>query len=62
MTFAEKMEEQGIQKGMQKGRKAGIDEGMVKVALKMLAEGIEVPFITKITGLSQAEIKRLQKI
>ena len=66
MTFAEKMEEQGIQKGlqkgMQKGRKAGIDEGMEKVALKMLAEGIEVPFITKITGLSQAEIKRLQKI
>ena len=53
MTFAEKMEERGIQKGMQKGKQ--------DIALRMLNEGVELAFISKVTDFSQADLKRLQE-
>ena len=77
MTFAEKMEERGIQKGMQKGiqkgklegilegeargKQEGKTEGKKDIALKMLNEGIELAFISKVTDLSLADLKRLQE-
>ena len=57
MTFAEKMEERGIQKGKQEG----ITEGKQDIALKMLNEGVELAFISKVTDLSLADLKRLQE-
>ena len=69
MTFAEKMEERGIQKGMQKGKQEGMLEGKQKgkiegkqdIALRMLNEGIELAFISKVTDFSLADLKRLQE-
>ena len=49
MTFAEKMEERGIEQGKQ------------DIALKMLNEGVELAFISKVTDFSQADLKRLQE-
>ena len=60
MTFAEKLEQRGIEKGIRKGRQEGLQEGMKTVVLNMLKEGAEVPFIAKVTGLSAAEIEHLQ--
>ena len=57
MTFAEKMEERGIQKGKQEGK----IEGKQDIALKMLNEGVELAFISKVTDFSLAELKRLQE-
>ena len=77
MTFAEQMEERGIQKGMQQGKQEGILEGEAKgkqegkakgieqgkqdIALRMLNEGVELAFIAKVTDLSLADLKRLQE-
>jgi len=61
MTFAEKMEERGIQKGMQKGKQEGKIEGKQDIALRMLNEGVEIAFISKVTDLSLADLKRLQE-
>ena len=61
MTFAEKMEERGIQKGMQKGKQEGKIEGKQDIALRMLNEGVELAFISKVTDFSQADLKRLQE-
>ena len=64
MTFAEKLEQRGIEKGIRKGRQEGrqegLQEGMKTVVLNLLKEGAEVPFIAKVTGLSAAEIEHLQ--
>jgi predicted transposase/invertase (TIGR01784 family) len=50
MTFAEKMEERGIEQGKR------------DIALRMLNEGVELAFISKVTDFSLAELKRLQEI
>ena len=88
MTFAEKMEERGIQKGKQEGmlegeargklegilegeargkqegkiegKKEGIEQAKQDAALRMLNEGVELAFISKVTDLSLADLKRLQ--
>ena len=52
MTFAEKMEERGIEQG--------IEQGKQDIALRMLNEGVELAFISKVTDLSLADLKRLQ--
>jgi len=65
MTFAEKMEERGIQKGKQEGILEGKQEGKIEgkqdIALRMLNEGVELAFISKVTDLSLADLKRLQE-
>ena len=77
MTFAEKLEERGMQKGKLEGilegeargkqegkiegKKEGITEGKTDTALKMLNEGVELAFISKVTDFSLAELKRLQE-
>ena len=67
MTLAEQLEEkgmkrgmkQGMQQGMQKGRQQGIQQTTQDMAIKMLQEGADLAFISKITGLSIKEIKQL---
>ncbi len=71
MTLAEQLEEkgmkrgmkQGMQQGIQKGRQQGIHQGIQQttqdMAIKMLQEGADLAFISKITGLSIKEIKQL---
>ena len=69
MTFAEKMEERGIQKGKlegilegeARGKQEGKIEGKKDIALRMINEGVELAFISKVTDLSLADLKRLQQ-
>ncbi len=56
MTFAEKLEEQGKLKGKLEGKLEGIQE----VAVKMLREGADIAFITKVTDLSVEDIEQLK--
>ena len=59
---------EGRQEGMQKGRHEGRQEGMRKgmqkerreVVLNMLKEKADISFIAKVTGLSEAAIKKLK--
>ena len=60
--------QEGMQKerreGMQKGRQEGMRKGMQKerreVVLNMLKEKADISFIAKVTGLSEAAIKKLK--
>ncbi|KOC92026.1 Rpn family recombination-promoting nuclease/putative transposase [Winslowiella iniecta] len=56
MTLAEQLEQKGLQKGLRKGRQEGIKE----VAAKMLAEGLELVSVSKITGLTEEELNQLR--
>ena len=52
-----KGKEEGIKEGIKEGRK----EGTLDVAKKMLAEGMDIPLIVKITGLVEEEVLRLKE-
>ena len=64
MNFTEEIKkeakQEGIQKGIQKGRQEGRQEGIQKVVLKMLQEKADISFVSKVTGLSEKEIKKLK--
>ena len=51
----------GKQEGKIEGKKEGITERKTDTALKMLNEGVELAFISKVTDFSLAELKRLQE-
>ncbi|PYI50660.1 Rpn family recombination-promoting nuclease/putative transposase [Paenibacillus flagellatus] len=50
---------EGEARGEARGRAAGLLEGKLEVALSMLKENISPAMIAKVTGISEAEIKRL---
>ena len=50
----------GREEGRAEGRAEGRDAGHEDVARKMLAEGIEISFIAKVTGLPVGDIERLK--
>ena len=52
--------QEGIQKGRQEGRQEGIQKGIQKVVLSMLQEKADISFVSKVTGLSEDEIKKLK--
>ena len=51
--------EKGMKKGMEKGRKQGIEQNKEQTALSMMREGIDIPLISKITGLSPEALRKL---
>ena len=56
---------EGLQKGLQKGKQEGLQKGkqaeQTKVILNMLKEKLDISLVSKVTGLSVKEIKKLQK-
>lgn len=52
--------DQGLEEGKQQGIKQGLEEGKIKMAIKMKEEGIDISVISKITELSEDEIKAIQ--
>jgi predicted transposase/invertase (TIGR01784 family) len=56
--------QQGLQKGLQEGLQKGLEEGLIKgkleVAERLLAEGADAAFVSKITGLPLVKIKELE--
>ena len=60
MNFTEEIKKEAKQEGWQKGQKEGIQKGIQKVVLKMLQEKADISFVSKMTGLSEKEIKKLK--
>ena len=50
---------EGRKEGLVEGRKEGRKEGAIRIAQNMKQEGLPVSLITKMTGLSEEEIKKL---
>ena len=46
-------------KGREAGRAEGFAEGIAEVAGKMLAAGMSIEEITRLTGLSEEEVRQL---
>ena len=57
--------EEGIEIGIKKGKVEGKEEGMAiagrKVAINLVALGMDDDTISKVTGLSQEEVKKLRE-
>jgi predicted transposase/invertase (TIGR01784 family) len=49
----------GLEEGEKKGREEGIKEGIIRTAQNMKKEGLPIPLIAKMTGLSEEEIEVL---
>ena len=58
-TLMAESEEAGIEQGIKQGKIEGQREEKLEIAKNMLAEGMDINVITKITGLSEKEIKAL---
>ena len=54
------IEEKGRLKGQKEGRQQGRQQGRQEVVLNMLKEKMKLSLISKVTGLSEAEIKKLK--
>ena len=52
--------QKGLQAGRQEGLQAGIQTGMRQVALNMLKNRLDIPLISKVTGLSEDQINKLK--
>nr|VFJ53067.1 MAG: conserved hypothetical protein (putative transposase or invertase) [Candidatus Kentron sp. DK] len=51
--------QQGVQQGIQQGKKEGIQQGRKEVARALLGEGVALDIITRSSGLSEEEIRKL---
>ena len=49
------------QEGRQQGRQQGIKEEKIKIAKKLLKQGLDTQIIINATGLSKEEIKNLKE-
>ncbi len=63
MTLLEKIELQGIEKGerigIEKGKLEGKLENKMEIAKNMMAEGMEITMIQKVTKLSPEELREI---
>ena len=61
MTIAERLREVGRRQGKREGRLEGVEEGQRaearRIAQTMLAEGMALETVLRITGLSEADIR-----
>ncbi len=61
MTIAERLREMGRRQGKREGRLEGVEEGpraeALRIAQTMVAEGMALETVLRITGLSKADIR-----
>ena len=57
--IANSLFESGIKKGISQGISQGIEQNKIDIAKKMLKDGLDIKIISKYSGLSENEIKRL---
>ena len=60
MNFTEEIKKEAKLEGWQKGQKEGWQKRNKEVILKMLQEKADISFISKVTGFSEKEIKKLK--
>ena len=52
--------EEGFEKGIKKGKLEGLKEGKISMAIAMKKDGADINLISKYTGLSLKEIRKLR--
>ena len=52
---------EGIEEGIEKGIEKGIEQGKTNIVINMLKENIDINVISKVSGLSIDEIKKMRK-
>ncbi len=60
-TLANRLREEGYNKGIQEGIEKGIYEDKKKVAKNMLMRGLDEELVSEVTGLSEKEVKEIRK-
>jgi len=55
-SYVQKAERRGIEEGIDIGIELGFIEGKLATAKSMLAEGLDMKTVSKITGLSETQI------
>ncbi len=61
MTIADELRQEGRLQGRQEGNQEGKQELTHQIATKLLAEGADVDFASRITGMSKDALIQLQK-
>jgi predicted transposase/invertase (TIGR01784 family) len=56
MTIAERLRLDGVQEGLQQGLQQGKQEAALRIALTMLAQGIDREMVLLITGLTEEDL------
>ncbi len=56
MTIAERLRQEGHQIGWQEGKVEGMHEQAIKIALRMLEQGIDRDLVLATTQLSEADL------
>ncbi|OSK32319.1 transposase [Escherichia coli M056] len=59
MTIAERLEQKGIAKGIEQGIMLGEHQGLEKVARNMLADGMGIALVMRLTGLSEEQLRKI---
>lgn len=59
MTIAQKLEQQGIEKGRVEGRQEGERAATLKIARSMLTNGLDRTLVMELTGLSAEELAKI---
>lgn len=54
-----KARQEGLEEGMEKGKIEGENKKAIEIAKKMLLQGLDLSLIQSVTGLTEAEIKKL---
>jgi recombination-promoting nuclease RpnB len=61
MSLAEILKEEGREQGLEQGLEQGRWEAKLTMAKKMILNGVELPFVAKITEIPLNDIKKLQQ-
>lgn len=59
MTLAEQLRAEGRAEGFEKGEKRGEKQGKLAIAAELIAEGLDLPFIAKVTKLPMSQLQDL---
>ncbi|WP_390899261.1 RpnC/YadD family protein [Yersinia mollaretii] len=59
MTIAQKLEQNGLQKGILIGEANGLKKAALKIACTMLANGLDRATVMKMTGLSDKDLAQI---
>lgn len=59
MTFAQQLEQRGLQQGLQQGRQEGRYEEAITIAKKLITQGRSIQYIQDLTNLSENEVLSL---
>ncbi|MBK8056060.1 MAG: Rpn family recombination-promoting nuclease/putative transposase [Saprospiraceae bacterium] len=51
--------EEGLEEGLEKGREEGMKANIITIVIEMKKEGLEVPFISKITKLTENQVIKI---